>query len=258
MLGRQDFPWKAVIACLPILVSTSFAKDVDLPPEAGLYYFPNYPREYLIEGIRGAVEARYLVDASGRVETVRILAASQPAFAESVKTALADWRFWPAEKEGKPTASWLQQKFLFQPTRQSYYSVEPVSSALRERRPIPWTGYRPVYPQALKADRVIGHADVIITVRADGRVKKTELESATHPDFRQPALHAASQWKFYPVDPNKLYMEEHGKRPAYLSPDYGTVNLRLTFLFHPDAPPGGTHSEFPGQVSDTLKARKRR
>ncbi len=229
----------------------------DRPPEAGLYYFPNYPREFLIEGIRGQVEARYLVNAKGRVETIKILSATQPAFAESVKRALSAWRFWPAEKEGKPTAIWLQQKFHFQPTRKSYYSIEPLNTALRVRQPIPYTGYRPVYPKELKEERVIGHADVIISIRVDGRVNRATLESATHPDFEKSALSAARQWKFHPVDPNELYQEEHGKRPAYISPDYGTVEVRLTFLFHPDAPPGGTTSEFTGQVIDGLKVRKR-
>lgn len=234
------------------------APAADHPPEAGLYYFPNYPREFLIEGIRGQVEARYLVNEKGRIEKVKILSATQPAFAESVQRALSAWRFWPAEKEGKPTAAWLQQKFHFQPTRKSYYSIEPLSTALRVRQPIPWTGYRPVYPEELKKDRVIGHADVIITARVDGRVVQAELESASHPGFNESALHAARQWEFYPVDPNELYMEEHGTQPGYLAPDYGSVEARLTFIFHPDAPPGGTKSEFSGQVVDTLQVRKKR
>jgi TonB family protein len=258
MICRPCFKYAVVVAILLSWIAAFEVRSEDRPPEAGLYYFPNYPREFLIEGIRGSVKARYLVNDKGRVETIKIVSASQPAFAEAVSQCLKAWRFWPAEKEGKPTAAWLQQNFIFQPSRKSYYSLEPLNSALRVRRPIPWTGYRPVYPKELKSDRVIGHADVVITIQVDGKVTRAKLESSTHPDFKQPALHAAKQWKFYPVDPNELYLEEHGKRPAYLSPDYGTVEARLTFLFHPDAPPGGETTQFPGQVVDTLKARKRK
>jgi len=231
---------------------------VDRPAEPGVYYFPNYPRDFLIQEVKGVVKARYLVDASGRVSKIRILGATQPAFARAVTEAIAEWWFYPAEVDGKPTALWMEQRFVFQPSRRSYFSLEPLNPALEHRRPVPWMGMRPVYPEELREDRLKGHADVILTIRVDGRVERTEIESTTHPGFRKPAREAAEAWMFHPVDPYKLYEEEHGKRPSYLSPDYGQVQMRLTLLFHPDAPPGGEKTEFPGQVVEGLRARPKR
>ncbi|MEO0453561.1 MAG: TonB family protein, partial [Verrucomicrobiota bacterium] len=218
-----------------------------------LYYYPHYPRDFLIEGIRGEVVARYFVNEYGDVQNVKILKASQPAFADAVQLALLSWKFSPAMRDGKVIPLWLQQRFVFQPSRKSYFTIGRANPGLRERTVIPWTGFRPLYPNELREEKVVGHADVLIEVTVDGRVRRARIEQSTHPAFRAPAVEAARKWKFRPVDPYALYEQENGERPAFLNPDYGMVKKRLTFLFHPNAPAGGQTTEFPGQKINTLE-----
>ena len=77
---------------------------------------PVYPRDLIATGTEGQVQATYVVDAAGRVDTTtfQVLQSDDPRFTESVRTALGGMRFRPAKRAGKPVRQLVQQRFRFQ------------------------------------------------------------------------------------------------------------------------------------------------
>lgn len=76
---------------------------------------PVYPRELMAIGLQGQVDAIYVVDTAGQVDTTTILVvqSDDPRFTESVVTALGEMRFRPAKRAGKTVRQLVQQKFRF-------------------------------------------------------------------------------------------------------------------------------------------------
>jgi TonB family protein len=76
---------------------------------------PVYPPELSARGTEGKVEAAYVVDTTGRVDTttIQVMQSDDPRFTESVRTALAETRFRPAKRAGKAVRQLVQQRFRF-------------------------------------------------------------------------------------------------------------------------------------------------
>jgi TonB family protein len=76
---------------------------------------PAYPPELSARGVEGKVEATYVVDASGRVDTttIQVVRSDDPRFTESVRTALGQTLFRPAKRSGQNVPQLVQQRFSF-------------------------------------------------------------------------------------------------------------------------------------------------
>jgi TonB family protein len=76
---------------------------------------PVYPPELMRRGVEGQVDATYVVDTTGRVDTstFQVLASADSLFTASVRTALADTRFRPAKRSGKAVRQLVAQRFRF-------------------------------------------------------------------------------------------------------------------------------------------------
>lgn len=76
---------------------------------------PVYPPELSARGVEGAVEATYVVDAAGRVDTtsIQVMRSDDPRFTQSVRTALGEARFRPATRGGKAVRQLVAQRFRF-------------------------------------------------------------------------------------------------------------------------------------------------
>ena len=76
---------------------------------------PIYPRELLAIGVEGSVQAIYVVDSTGMVDTtmVQVVRSDDPRFTESVRTALGKMRFRPAKRAGKCVRQLVAQQFRF-------------------------------------------------------------------------------------------------------------------------------------------------
>lgn len=76
---------------------------------------PIYPRDLLTVGAEGMVQAIYVVDTAGVVDTttIQVVSSDDPRFTESVRTALAGMRFRPAKRAGKAVRQQVQQQFRF-------------------------------------------------------------------------------------------------------------------------------------------------
>lgn len=76
---------------------------------------PVYPPDLLALGTEGEVRATYVVDTTGRVDTmtIRMLESDDPRFAESVRTALGGMRFRPARRGQSAVRQLVEQRFRF-------------------------------------------------------------------------------------------------------------------------------------------------
>jgi TonB family protein len=76
---------------------------------------PVYPRDLLAVGAQGMVQAIYVVDITGRVDTttIQVVQSDDPRFTESVRTALSQMRFRPARRGGKTVRQQVEQQFRF-------------------------------------------------------------------------------------------------------------------------------------------------
>jgi TonB family protein len=76
---------------------------------------PVYPHDLLAVGAQGMVQAIYVVDTTGRVDTttIQVVSSDDPRFTESVRTALGHMRFRPAKRAGKIVRQQVEQQFRF-------------------------------------------------------------------------------------------------------------------------------------------------
>jgi protein TonB len=61
------------------------------------------------------VLTQFVVDDRGRVDTssIKVLKSTHPAFTAAVRTALASFRYSPAEVSGRPVRQLVQEPFMF-------------------------------------------------------------------------------------------------------------------------------------------------
>ena len=80
---------------------------------------PIYPPDLIAMGREGQVQAVYVVDTLGGVDTttVQVMQSDDPRFTESVRTALGGMRFRPAQRGGKSVRQLVSQRFRFQIAR---------------------------------------------------------------------------------------------------------------------------------------------
>ena len=76
---------------------------------------PRYPESLRVRGIIGAVVVRFVVDSTGRLApgSLEIVTATEPLFADAVRTALARTRFTPAMVAGRHVPQLVEQRFEF-------------------------------------------------------------------------------------------------------------------------------------------------
>jgi TonB family protein len=77
--------------------------------------WPAYPAALKAERLEGEVIAAFIVDTLGVVDpsSLRILKATHPLFAASVRDALPQMRFIPAEVNGVKITKLVQQRYVF-------------------------------------------------------------------------------------------------------------------------------------------------
>jgi len=80
---------------------------------------PRYPDELRAKGIEGQVVTQFVVDADGRVDmsSLKILSATDPLFAEAVRSTLPNMQFYPPEVNGRRVRQLTQVPFDFTLTR---------------------------------------------------------------------------------------------------------------------------------------------
>jgi hypothetical protein len=80
---------------------------------------PVYPPELSAQGKEGKVDATYVVDTTGRVDTTtfQVLQSDDLLFTQSVRTSLGEALFRPAKRAGRPVRQLVEQRFNFKLAR---------------------------------------------------------------------------------------------------------------------------------------------
>jgi periplasmic protein TonB len=80
---------------------------------------PRYPEMLKSANVEGTVLAQFVVDTTGRVEagSFKVLKSDHDLFTNSVKSALGNMKFLPAEVGGRKVKQLVQQPFQFQLTK---------------------------------------------------------------------------------------------------------------------------------------------
>jgi hypothetical protein len=121
---RQGGKWSGARGELPFGPQTPFVPDTvfsvlevdEMVERHAGSAAPVYPRDLLAIGAEGVVQATYVVDTMGRVDTttIEVLHSDDPRFTASVRTALGGMRFRPAKRGGKAVRQLVGQQFRFQ------------------------------------------------------------------------------------------------------------------------------------------------
>jgi hypothetical protein len=76
---------------------------------------PVYPHDLLAIGVEGSVQAIYIVDTTGQVDTTsfEVVRSDDPRFTQSVRDALGLMRFRPARRGGRIVRQLVAQQFRF-------------------------------------------------------------------------------------------------------------------------------------------------
>ncbi|MHB1327769.1 MAG: energy transducer TonB [Gemmatimonadales bacterium] len=80
---------------------------------------PVYPADLLASNVEGTTFVNYVVDSTGRVDSmsIRVIHSSHPDFTNSVRNALTLMYFRPAIQANRPVRQWVQQNFAFRIVR---------------------------------------------------------------------------------------------------------------------------------------------
>lgn len=114
-LGQFEFLGSGAEGLLGDASGVIMTEDtVDELPRASYRPPLKYPDVARKRGINGHVLLKLLVDASGNVQEVKLLA-SEPAgiFDQVAMTSVRDWTFEPANYKGSPVKVWVKQRISF-------------------------------------------------------------------------------------------------------------------------------------------------
>ena len=187
-----------------------------------------HPEEAIRDSLGGKVFLKFIVNVDGSVSDVRVLRGPE-VFHQAAIDAISQYRFKPAEHNGKPVAVWMTQPVNFQlpkqQTRQAPRSsryVPPTASGQislkknfsSEVRPIFKVEVKPkllhevlpVYPKEALENKVEGRVPLRYVVNVNGSVSDVKVLKSSgtidRKDFQQAAIDAVSQFRYKPAEHN--------------------------------------------------------
>jgi TonB family protein len=112
--ARGELPFGPILPLVPDTVFSVLEVDEMVERYEGSAA-PVYPRDLLAMGAEGMVQAIYVVDTTGRVDTttIQVVRSDDTRFTESVRAALGLMRFRPAKRAGKTVRQSVEQRFRF-------------------------------------------------------------------------------------------------------------------------------------------------
>ena len=112
--ARGELPFGPVLPFVPDTVFSVLEVDEMVERYEGSAA-PIYPRDLLAMGAEGMVQAIYVVDTTGWVDTttIQVVRSDDSRFTESVRAALGLMRFRPARRGGKTVRQAVEQQFRF-------------------------------------------------------------------------------------------------------------------------------------------------
>ena len=206
---------------------------VETQPRLKILVDPVYPYDLLLAGTEGDAVADFVIGSGGRVESIAVREAAQPAFAQALAAALDGWLFEPAlRSDGTPVAVNASQRWHFSvaPDSAVFHATVRLLERVRgndtadmgarglDGRLNPRYQLEPVYPTRLLQGKPSGEATIQFIVDRTGRSRLARIVSATREEFGWAAATAVEQWVFEPP--------RRGGRPT-------DVRVSIPFKFSP-------------------------
>jgi len=170
---------------------------------------PEYPFRMSRAGLTGAVDVEFIIDREGQVRNPYVTSSNNPWFERPAIEAVLQWKFTPAEVEGRKVNVRVLQKIIFQLDNEAGRSPWEITKA-RSKEALPpemrWdlppepinTAY-PVYPfEALQAG-IKGKTEIIYLIDQTGRIVEAKVKQATTPEMGQAVLAMIETWRFKPA-----------------------------------------------------------
>jgi TonB family protein len=132
--------------------------------------------------------------------------ASDPAYGAALVAAVEAWIFRPAMTGGNAVPVRMKVAYEFAPPTDGNFTrlftaLQPGGEGIAgpaglDQRLTPlWRGF-PVYPAALRGERLEGQAEIEFIIDRGGRARMTRVVSASREDVGWAAATAISQWVF--------------------------------------------------------------
>ena len=182
----------------------------DQKPRLWMIVDPVYPYDLLLAGTEGDAAADFVIGAKGRLESITVREAAQPAFGRALAAALDCWVFKPAQNAGQPVAVRASVRWHFGAEADAYRSTARLVQRVRANDTAdlgargldgaltPRYQISPIYPAALLDEKAAGEAQISFIIDRDGRCRLARTVSATREEFGWAAATAIERWVFAP------------------------------------------------------------
>ena len=170
-----------------------------------------HPEEAIRDSLEGKVFLKFIVNVDGSVSDVKVLRTTgSKVFQKAAIDAISQFRFKPAEHNGKPVAVWMTQPVTFRLPKQQ--TTPPASGDadsskvleffMVEVKPKPMHAVEPIpHPEEALRDSLEGKVFVKFIVNVDGSVSDVRVLRGLGV-FHQAAIDAISQFRYIPAEHN--------------------------------------------------------
>lgn len=158
-----------------------------------------YPDELKVLGIEGRVVARFIVNSKGGIEKIRIVTSPDERLSELTRKTLATWVFRPGEKDNQAVNTLVTLPLLYKLSEDERRAMIP---------PRRLVNANPEYPIELLNEHPSGSVQLGFNIDSQGAPINLRVLESSNPAFNNPALEAASQWRFQAqqAEPERLYL----------------------------------------------------
>jgi TonB family protein len=198
-------------ALMPIVFNKGFdetAKNVKLIK-------PAYPKALRRYGNIGAVKTSFVINKDGTVKDIQVLSSAHPLLEAAAVSAILKSIWEPAKRQGEPVEMRVVQPLSFSLENPpgsllAFEGVLPFNIPAKpseklqpelqyDKPPVVKVAAASVYPYELLKQRVKGKATISFMIDPDGRVRQTQVLSATHADFGAATEAMMQSWQFEPA-----------------------------------------------------------
>ncbi len=179
---------------------------VEVKPKVLHAVKPVHPEEAVRDSLEGKVFLKFMVNVDGSVSDVRVLRGAE-VFHQAAIDGISQFRFKPAEHNGKPVAVWMTQPVSFRLPKQP--TTPPASGDADSRRFILEGGEVESFMKQLMAlnEEVLKEEEEVVVnftfmVNIDGSVSDVSILKGPKV-FHQAVIDSVSQWRFKPGQRNR-------------------------------------------------------
>jgi TonB family protein len=188
---------------------TEVIRVQDLPknskkPKPIKFAAPNYPHAMSRAGVTGSVVIEFIIDKTGNVQNAHVVRSNNPWFERPALDAIRQWKYTPAEVDGRPVPSRANQIIefnlpgLWKVTKSKDHDQQSPEFQW-ETPPVPKMTMFPVYPFEPLQAGTPGKVRIAYIVGPQGRVVATKLVEATTPEFGAAVIAMIDAWHFDPA-----------------------------------------------------------